>query len=191
MIISMSKVITFSRVFPKYHPKAGQQTFFVEQFYNSLFSKNNLMDYPKGLEIDESILGIKKHTIRGGKRWKVGDKFSPRVWIDKPDNSKQIILCDDVEIKNIYDFKITTEDDDGEHDWSFVEFLGKHYTAYGYGGYDAEIMVEIAKNDGLTISDFYDWFLTGRTKQQKLDNEPKIFEGQIICWSDSVSYGFC
>jgi len=185
----MSKVITFSRVFPKYHPKAGQSTYFVEQLYNSLFSKNNLMDYPKGLEVDESILGVKNHTIRSGNRWKIGDKFSPRVWSEKPYNSKQIILCEDVEIKQIYDFQITTEDDDGEHDWSYVEFLGKHYTAYGYGGYDDELMCEIAKNDGLSITDFYDWFLTVRTKQQRLDNEPKIFKGQIICWSDTVSYG--
>ena len=189
----MSKIIRFSRVFPKYHPKAGQPTHFIEKIYKSLFLMkcvpNEIKDFNFSIMNDDSI-GAKHHTIRSGNRWKVGDKFSPRVWSGKPYNSKQIILCDDIEIKSVYDFKITTENDDGEHDWSFVEFLGNHYTAYGYGGYDAEIMVEIAKNEGLEISDFYDWFLTGRTKQQRLDYEPKIFEGQIICWSDAVSYGF-
>lgn len=46
----MAKVITFSRTFPSYHPKAGQPTYFVEKFYNSLFSRNNLMDYPKEMK---------------------------------------------------------------------------------------------------------------------------------------------
>lgn len=29
----MSKVITFSRVFPAYHPKKGQPTYFIEKIY--------------------------------------------------------------------------------------------------------------------------------------------------------------
>jgi hypothetical protein len=33
----MSKVITFSRVFPKYHQKAVEPTHFVEKIYKSLF----------------------------------------------------------------------------------------------------------------------------------------------------------
>ena len=185
----MAKVIIFSREFPKSHPKAGKKTHFVEQFYNSIFPKDNLIDYPEGIEINATILGIKKHTIRKGNRWNVGDKFSPRVWSGTPRKSKQIIISKDIEIKKIYNFEITTEDDDGENDWSFVSFLGKHYTCYGYGGYDDELMLRIAKNDGLSIDEFYDWFLTGRTKQQRLDNEPKIFKGQIICWSDNVNYG--
>lgn len=158
----MSKVITFSRVFPKYHPKAGQPTYFVEQIYNSLFSKNNLMDYPKGLEINDTIMGVKKHTIRIGNRWKVGDKFSPRVWSGKPYNSKQIILCDDVKIEKIYNIKI--------------EVTGNFYTPYIDGkNVCQETMKKVAMNDGLSLSELYKWF-----------NES--FEGQIICWSNAVSY---
>ena len=169
MTISMSKVITFSSVFPKYHPKAGQSTYFVEQIYNSLFSKNNLMDYPKGLEIDDTIMGVKKHTIRNGNRWKVGDKFSPRVWSGKPYNSKQIILSDDVEIKQIYQVRIWRE--------SLLNWI-----IYINGEIiSAPKISELATNDGLTHRDLLDWF-----------NVPieKNFEGQIICWSDAVSYGF-
>lgn len=33
----MAKVITFSRVFPSYHPKAGQPTYFVEAIYKALY----------------------------------------------------------------------------------------------------------------------------------------------------------
>ena len=146
------------------------------------------MDYPEGLEINESAIGIKKHTIRGGSRFKVGDKFSPRVWSGKPYSSKQITIAPDIEVKKVWDFEVVTEDDDGENDWSYIYFLGTTYTCYGDGGYDKPLMVEIAKNDGLSITDFYNWFLTGRTKQQRLDNEPKVFKGQIICWSDDVCY---
>ena len=102
----MAKVITFSRTFPAYHPKAGQPTYFVEKFYNSLFSRNNLMDYPKGLEINESILEMKNHTIRAGERWKKGEYFSPRVWSGKPYNTPQIILAKDTLITDVYDFEI-------------------------------------------------------------------------------------
>jgi hypothetical protein len=159
----MSKVITFSRVFPKYHPKAGQPTYFVEQIYNSLFSKNNLMDYPKGLEIDDTILGVKKHTIRNGNRWKVGDKFSPRVWSDKPYKSKQIVLCDDLEVKKVFSFS--------------KDLISKNFYLNGVETHPDDLLL-IAENDGLLIADLLLWF-----------KYPKPFNGQIICWSDAVSYG--
>jgi hypothetical protein len=154
----MSKVITFSRVFPKYHPKAGQPTYFVEQIYNSLFSKNNLMDYPKGLEIDDTIMGVKKHTIRNGNRWKVGDKFSPRVWSGKPYASKQIILADDVEVKKVFDF--------------IVE--GPGYILNGYAITLTELKI-LAENDGLEADDLGLWF-----------NKPGKF--QVICWNENLQY---
>lgn len=63
---------------------------------------------PKELEEvfnhDKFINGFsKEHTIRKGKRWKVGDKFSPRIWSGKPYKSKQIILAPDTEIKQVFD----------------------------------------------------------------------------------------
>ena len=154
----MSKVITFSREFPKYHPKAGQPTFFVEQIYNSLLSKNNLMDYSSG---------VKKHTIRKGNRWKVGDKFSPRVWSGKPYKSKQFILCEDIEIKKIYQIRI----------WRESLLIWRFYIN-GEIISDPKI-TELAKNDGLSYRDLLDWF-----------NVPveKNFEGQIICWSDAYLF---
>lgn len=158
----MSKVITFSRVFPKYHPKAGQPTYFVEQIYNSLFSKNNLMDYPKGLDIDDTIMGVKKHTIRNGNRWKVGDKFSPRVWSGKPYASKQITIAEDLEIKQIFNFS--------------KDLISDKWYVNGFEMSTAE-RIDLAENDGLLYKDLLAWF-------------QKPFNGQIICWSDAVSYGF-
>lgn len=134
----MSRVITFSRTFPAYHPKAGEST---------------------GFE-DAILMGNKKHTIRAGSRWKVGDKFSPRVWSGKPRHSKQIIIAPDIEIKK---------------GWSFTRDL---FTPTFYlDGHPVgdELLSAIAANDGLTVDDFKAWF-----------NKP--FEGQVICWNDSVNY---
>lgn len=156
----MSKVLTFSRVFPTTHPKAGQPTYFVEKIYNNRFSKNNLMGYPKGLEIDDTIMGVKKHTIRNGNRWKVGDKFSPRVWSGKPYCSKQIIIAGDITIQALYDITFVPADE--------LLIVGDYN--YYPNGYEGMIKL-LATNDGLSVEDFKAWF-----------NKP--FIGQIICWDD-------
>lgn len=98
----MSKVIIFSRVFPAYHQKAGQPTFFVEQIYNSIY-RDKFGDWSEApvttnyvVELEPTILGRKHHTIRNGNRWKRGDKFSPRIWSGKPYKSKQIAIADDI-----------------------------------------------------------------------------------------------
>jgi hypothetical protein len=160
----MSKVITFSRVFPKYHPKAGQPTYFVEKLLSSINYKYYDEDRQFNPRLSVDSFEPKHHTIRNGNRWKVGDKFSPRVWSGKPYNSKQIIICPDIEIKQIFNIKIEVE--------------GNFYTAYIDGkNVNQEVMEILSMNDGLSLSELYDWF-------------NKSFEGQIICWSDAVSYGF-
>ena len=187
----MSKVITFSRTFPAYHPKAGQPTYFVEKFYNSLYSRNNLMDYPKGLEVNDSISEIKHHTIRAGSRFKVGDKFSPRVWGNDinpkngksgPYQSKQIIIAPDIEVKKVWEFEVL----DGQS-----MFIGG---ADGRQIYDYSRLSEdqpqetktyfsICENDGLSADDFDEWFGYGYHKKTE-----KTFIGQIICWNENITY---
>ena len=123
----------------------------------------------RGIWLDPHLTGAKHHTIRNGNRWKVGDKFSPRVWSDKPYNSKQIILSEDLEIKQIYQIRIWRE---SLLNWR-IYINGEIISA--------PKISELAANDGLSHRDLLDWF-----------NVPieKNFEGQIICWSDAVSYGF-
>jgi hypothetical protein len=36
----MSRVLTFSRVFPAYHPKAGQPTGFVEKIWKGYYGRD-------------------------------------------------------------------------------------------------------------------------------------------------------
>lgn len=84
--------IMFSRVYPKYHPKAGRPTWFVEKIWKSLWEITNFQgmgDYeanyqqyfPVGDLPEENIHFHlpKSHTIRAGNRWKIGDYFSHKL----------------------------------------------------------------------------------------------------------------
>lgn len=167
----MSRVITFSRVFPSYHPRAGERTLFVEKIVAG-FVHINLpgcgTELIKSLR-DEGVLKImdlpyqnyKYHTIRSGHRWKVGDKFSPRVWSGKPYRSKQITIAPDIEVKKVWDFGMRIR--------GFKEFYSNDVDLT-FSSIEA-----VAKNDGLYKVDFLNWF-----------NKP--FVGQIICWNDSITY---
>ena len=174
----MSVVITFSRYFPSYHPRKGEPTFFVEKIWTSLnipFPESSTVTMLENINTIE--LGIKKlyafinslcldefdpkfHTIRAGKRWKVGDKFSPRVWSGKPYASKQIIIADDIKILKIWNFEIKNRE---------LLFNGEIL------GSTANIDCSI--NDGLLYEDFLAWF-----------KFPNPFSGQIIAWNENVKY---
>lgn len=161
----MSRVITFSRVFPSYHPRAGEPTHFIDKIYAGL------ADTVPGFKIPNDANAFwdwheyynatpKYHTIRAGHRWKVGDKFSPRIWSGKPYNSKQITFAPEVEVKKVWDVEF---DEDG----CFWVFSDKER--------GAKILHKIARNDGLTLDDLMAWF-----------NKP--FTGQIICWNENINY---
>ena len=168
----MAKVITFSRVFPKGHIRQGEQTNFVEKIWKSLYTNticpDNLNDYINNYmdKLSTEILPYyetisKKHTIRNGNRFKKGDFFSPRVWSDKPYQSKQIIIAPDLEVKKVFDIEIFNSHE--------VYIDGVFHCSFG-----SENWEELCKNDGLSSRDMKAWF-------SKLP-----FKGQIICWNDTV-----
>lgn len=165
----MSKVITFSRVFPSTHPKKGEPTFFVEKMYNSLYL---LKVVPKPLEdiFNFKIKEQKHHTMRVGNRWKVGDKFSPRIWSGMPYKSKQIIIAPDIEIKKLWDVEVHSK---MKYDDKLFRVLinGKELVT-------KEQYALLAKNDGLSEVDLLDWFWSPK----------KPFVGQIICWNKNINY---
>lgn len=184
----MSKVIMFSRVFPAYHPKAGQPTFFVEKILKFLPEKEyeneqNLNYFRKitDLEIQQWIdLQPKYHTIRTGHRFKVGDKFSPRVWSGKPYRSKQIIIAPDIEVKKVWNFKITTESN-SEMRYDISNFIYINGKLVMDNEYD-----RLSKNDGLSVQDFCDWFRIERDGDT--GTLIREFDGQIICWNQNIEY---
>jgi len=166
----MAKVIILSRKFPAYHKKAGKDTYFVEGFLKGLPEIENykvptdlFSEISLALDIWQTLMP-KYHTIRAGKRFKPGDKFSPRIWAGKPYRSKQIIIAPDIEVKKTWDIEIAIgmEGINLNGDWYF-----EHYK---------ELLNTLSENDGLSVEDFESWF-----------NKPS-FVGQIICWNEKVQY---
>ena len=173
----MSKIIIFSRVFPSYHPKSGEETFFVEKILKGLINNNvyplvgkNSLNIPISMIDKIKECEPKYHTIRAGNRWKDGDKFSPRVWSGKPYRSKQIIIAPDIEIKKIWNIEIKNRD------FYLCENEGCLFDLVNsISPIKTETLGNIANNDGLELMDFLAWF-----------QFPKPFKGQIICWNGRV-----
>ncbi len=199
------RVLTFSRTYPGYHPKAGEQTFFVEKILESQ------QIYPVGIDAFQYFEGLnphldisiyqdfvrdlviggndpKHHTIRAGHRWKEGDWFKPCVWGDDinpksgrkgPYQSKQIQFAPPIQVKKTWDFEI---------DAAGVFALAKpgeqlFYTFQPLEPGSEDKDDQIASNDGLTFEDFYNWFTLSPDFKK---NEG--FTGQIICWNESIEY---
>lgn len=178
----MSKILTFSRQFPAYHPKAGQPTHFVEAILNQLFIGYKHSDYLYWLvennpTISRSFLvkfwlslipdiPPKSHTIRAHKKpLKVGEFINPKCWAGKPyhkteDGYWQIKFAPDIEVKKVWDFEIKDR----------IIYVGEW-------SLDGEAIKPLAKNDGLSKEDLLSWF-----------HFPNPFKGQIICWNEKINY---
>lgn len=196
----MSRVIVFSRYFPGYNLLNGEPTYFVEKILNQdpilkMMYKDGWKDegYKEYLlylnerkimegeltyqtvidfyrSLNKDITDCKLHTIRGAHRWKTGDKFSPRVWSGKPRRSPQIIFAPDIDVKKTWDFTVK----------KYVDVWYTHFGNYSIPDnvpLKCSMLQTVARNDGLSIDDFLDWF-----------KFPQLFRGQIICWYENVNY---
>lgn len=172
----MAKVITFSKTFPGYHPRAGEPTYFVEKFLKSIGKEyhtlpNTVQDIVDAYIMDSCL--PKPHTIRLGQRFSAGDWFSPRVWEGIPYKSKQIIIEPDTQVAKTFEFEVKSEGDYtfiGIDEWAFYEENSNFIT-------QREALETLAQNDGLTVADFKAWF-----------KWPEGFKGQIICWNQKIDY---
>lgn len=139
-------ILTLCKVFPVTHSQAGKPTEFGK----------HLQD------------GVKIHTVRGNNKdlWdqradqiKAGKKYlSVREWSGRPYNSEQVELAQFQEI-GLQHITITNSVSDPEPQCWVDDKLVPIY--------------EIAKNDGLSVDDFKEWFLT----------DTNVFEGVIIHFS--------
>lgn len=140
-------VIMLSQTFPANHPRRGEETKFKQQIINAIFVNqgwNKIAAYPE--------LGDKRHTIRANydlweKRINEVQRgeacLSLRQWEGKPYRSKQIEFArltslDGVGIQMLTfgrAFRLVTVDD---------EFYATPWI--------------LAKNDGLNLVDWEDWF---------------------------------
>lgn len=183
------KVLTFSRFFPKGHPKAGKPTYFVEKIWKQLGKAGVNTDEWINKYVSEMKCDLgswydaisKYHTIRVGNRWKAGDIASLRVWSGAPYRSKQIEFAQ-VEIKKTWDIEINNRFGSASFE---IVIDGKIFGQLHYGN-DKDInesgIIKLANNDGLHLSDFVAWFELHRNKGGLR------FKGQIICWDDNIHY---
>jgi len=148
------KELMFSRQFLKGHPRAGQATYFIVKICKCL----SVLGYDIPDQV--GVLIEKHHTIRSGNRFKPGDRINFKIWSGMPRRSKKITFVKSVEIKKTWDIEF---DENG-----VIAINGTYIKLSTYK--------DLAKNDGLSESDFYAWF-----------NELP-FKGQIICWDERISY---
>ncbi len=190
------RVIPFSTSFPGYHPKAKAPTYFVEKIWESVglpekeFSFNCPDEYQHFMRLGSDELFPKHNTIRGGKRWKIGDWFQPVIWGNDinpksgrsgPYHSKQIKFAPPIQVVKTWDISIVRGDTYEQICISINKDTLYYTSSFGEKGLPE--LERLAKNDGLSSQDLLDWFL--------LNPEFKktgVFDGQIICWNDKVNY---
>lgn len=191
----MSRILTFSRTFPAYHPRNGQPTFFVEAILIQLGIDYTSLNYfiwlcENNKEIGEPFLDSfynslshniepKSHTIRNhAKPLKAGEFINPKCWAGKPYNKTkegywQIKFAPDIEVKKTWNFEIEIDDDYTcflVNKKPFCEMNSKMTTNTGQLDY-------LAKNDGLNSLDLLYWF-----------KHPLPYKGNIICWNENINY---
>lgn len=195
----MSKIITFSRKFPKDHISAGKSTQFVEMILNYLhisydnnqytdllieLNKNKLEDgrlIIEDLDKFQDSLNplkrdiVKRHTIRGSLRFKEGEQFTPAVWAYIPYRGSQIVFCPNLEVKKTFGFNINPD-----KSGSNCPYINSREII------EQNELIKIAENDGLSLADFIDWFSIG-VKIGDKKTAPSLY-GQVICWDKNVIY---
>ena len=217
----MTKVLTVSRTFPAFHPKAGQPTHFVEKLIESFLTLGDIEITDEQLKlcswnVMRPDVWEKWHTIRVGNNWKVGDTFSPRVWSGKPYNSPQITIAPDIRVEKVWPIEMYIQSGNGVtqlyiynvcegskhktkwingtvkeiHDY-YVDCTVWHRNELDFNNPHLHIPLRniLAKNDGLSIADFADWFLLSPDLEKgDFGVFDRKFSGQIICWNKNIKY---
>lgn len=149
------KVITFSTEFPKWVDSTDRKTWFPEKIWANFPYEQirpiwdkippeirdkhfSLFAYEQQIKCD----WLKGTTIRAGRRWKVGDKFSPRIWTGKPYNSMQFAFLPELTVLKV---EIFERNNYGNF------FLNGRFL----GDYQID---KIAEHDGLGPGPFRSWF---------------------------------
>lgn len=151
-------VITFSSIFPKHHPRAGQPTRFAHKIRATFALTQLNLTQPMG--------SVKCTTIRAGERWKKGDRFMPREWSGMPYRSKQT---------NILEEQLTVLD--------AIPFERNEDECFAFGHKLYAFQIEhIAKNDGFdSAAELLAW-LPQQFKGQILVFFPIIWQDCLYKW---------
>lgn len=173
--------IMIARNFMQTHPRKGEVTNFVEKILKSL--------EPDSILLPESLYGYcdldiwknvtpKHHTIRSGKHWKTGDKVQLKVWSGKPYRSKTITVTPPLTL-TVFDIEICNGNPITTPYWR-IYINGGLIGCICPDNRDAGFN-ELAKNDGLSPEDMYNWFIPNPSKFTG-------FSGQLLCWNPEIKY---
>ena len=140
-------VITLSQIFPVTHERSGEPTGFKDKFLDAFMHEEGKWQ--------------KLHTIRANyelwqKRFKEIEEgkacLAIRQWSGKPYRSKQVELA-----------RLTHEDGIGIQQLKIDKFPSEDFESW-YGFVDGhtqnhnEFFEKLARNDGLSFADWYNWF---------------------------------
>ena len=151
-------VVIVSCYFPKNHQRTGEKTNFSQKLQLGIKNIPNSVMYNEECDL---ITDRKIHTIRSNyplwskriSKIQTGEAtLSIRYWSGKPYNSKQIEIC-----------KLDKNSGVGvqELDLSVFKELGMCFINYNELTFSGSKQVnhkELAKNDGLSLKDFKEWF---------------------------------
>lgn len=149
-------VLTLSKTFLKWHPRAGEPTYFKEKFEQAQ-AITKAGKFPCGLPYPDFI-DPKYHTIRANypfwkKRFDEIERgeacLSIRQWSGKPYCSKMIEIA-----------RLTKEDGIGIQKLEFLEFDPAFKDGIWISGktFSQSHKECLAENDGLSYKDWQDWF---------------------------------
>lgn len=147
-------VRTFAKTFLQSHPKAGKPTGFKRKIRNK----------------------TKIHTVRAKYSVKKGDILTPREWTGLQYRSPQATISDDLMVYPQYLHCVNGEFyiDDLERELDPDNFdLNELLLSFLDGSFRKVDAGILAKNDGLSTTDFLFWF-------------KKEFHGQIVHWTDYI-----
>jgi len=159
------KRIVFSTTFPSYHPRKREKTFFIEKIWKGLlpvFGEEVMREWlapHDGIHWDiENIIRSdvrltrfpKLHTLRPERvirPFQLGDEFLPVIWSGRPYHSPQIQFAPALKVKFLAETVIHKNLE--KYGFPYVVMEGHRFLLD---------MDEVAKNDGLEMGDFQDWF---------------------------------
>lgn len=137
-------VLTLSKTFPKWHPRAGQATFFKDKFHAAITNNDEYWNKLHTIRANYELWRKRFEQIESGEAC-----LSIRQWTGKPYASKQIEIA-----------RLTKEDGIGLQKLEFEKCRGSYgqpiTKAIVRGTWVVNPM--LAKNDGLSLDDWYTWF---------------------------------
>lgn len=155
-------VLTVSRVFPCTHKRKGERTNFVCKILHTINFNESGVDLYRicSNECETScfrrLIDPKLHTIRANyelwaKRIEQVQKgeaiLSIRYWSGKPYNSKQVEIC-----------QLDKDSGIGVQKIYFQRAFFKSNWIVGQSEFPDQLLSVVAKNDGLSLEDFKEWF---------------------------------